>query len=350
MRENHEDYMRRCLELAKKGAWYVPPNPVVGAVITHNGQIIGEGYHAKYGEAHAEVNAISAVEDKSLLSHSRLYVSLEPCSHIGKTPPCTDLIIKHAIPEVITGMPDLNTEVSGGGHALLRDAGIKVLTGLLLNEGYELNRRFVVNQLHKRPYIILKWAETADGFIARADFSSKWISCDKSRELVHLWRAEESAILVGTNTAYYDNPKLTARIAGAQNPVRVVIDNQLRLPDSLNLFDQSEKTIIFNSRRSETGAELEYIKVPFERNLIELILEALFQRELSSLLVEGGSRMIQSFIDLDLWDEARVFTAQKQFGEGVEAPKLGLAPDQVKQVEGDKLKIYKRSEHYAPPS
>ena len=253
--------MRRALELAENGRGQVSPNPLVGCVIEHHGKIIGEGWHQKYGEAHAEVNAVNSVKDKSLLKEACVYVSLEPCAHFGKTPPCADLLVENQVKKVVICNTDPNPLVAGKGIVKLREAGIEVETGILEKEGLELNKRFFHYLEKKRPYIILKWAETADGFIARKNFDSKWISNTLSRKLVHKWRTEEDAILVGTNTALYDNPQLNARDWTGNNPVRIVIDRHLKLPADLHLFDEQIPTICYNLIKNRNSGNVTFVKV-----------------------------------------------------------------------------------------
>ena len=316
-----EIYMHRALELARNGAGKVSPNPMVGCVIVHNGTIIGEGWHQQFGGPHAEPNAIAAVNNQELLKDATLYVTLEPCAHFGKTPPCAHLIIEKQIPRVVVCNLDPNPLVAGKGIKLLKDAGIEVKTGILAQEGAFLNRRFFTYINHKRPFIILKWAETADGFVARENCDSKWISNALSRKLVHKWRTEEDAILVGKNTALYDNPQLTSRDWEGKNPIRIVIDKNLDLPQHLYLFDKSVKTICFNTFKSSQGSLLDYQKVDF--NILgQEVVNCLFQQHIQSVIIEGGSATLQYFIDANLWDEARVFVAPVNFEQGIKAPKI----------------------------
>jgi len=313
--------MKRALELSVLGRGYVSPNPLVGCVIVHNGIIIGEGWHKKYGEAHAEVNAIESVQDKSLLRESTLYVNLEPCTHFGKTPPCADLLIKHQLKKVVIANLDTNPVVAGEGIKKLRAAGTEVITGILEKDGRELNKRFFTFIEKQRPFIVLKWAETSDGFIARENYDSKWISNEYSRQLVHKWRTEEDAVLVGTKTAFHDNPELTVRDWAGRNPVRIVLDRFLRLSDKLHLFDRSQKTICYNVLKHEEHSNLSLIRLE-EENFISHLLEDLVKQKIQSVLVEGGAATLQLFIDAELWDEARVFFSDKGFGKGIAAPRL----------------------------
>lgn len=332
--------MQRCFDLAKNGSGRVSPNPLVGSVIVCKDTIIGEGYHKKFGESHAEVNAIASVKDKNLLTTSTLYVNLEPCSHWGKTPPCADKIIENKIPKVVIANVDPFPEVSGRGIQKLRNAGIEVTTGVMEDEGYKLNKRFFTFHNRKRPYIILKWAQTLDGFIAREDFSSKWISNKYSRMLVHYWRSREDAIMVGTNTAFYDNPQLTAREMGGRNPIRIVIDRNLRLPGTLNLFDESAPTIVFTAQEKPQSNKQKYLNIDFERNFPQNLLSALYNEKIQSVIIEGGSNLLTTFIANGLWDEARVFTGKSVFGKGISAPKVNSEEYLQEKLEDDLLTIY----------
>lgn len=334
-----EHYMLRCLELARMGIGSVSPNPLVGCVIVKAGKIIGEGWHKKYGDAHAEVNAVNSVKDKNQLAGSTVYVNLEPCSHFGKTPPCADLLINHKVSRVVIASTDTNTLVGGKGIAKLKAAGIAVTQGVLDREGRELNKRFFTFHEKQRPYIILKWAQTLDGFIARSTYESKWISNEQSRQLVHKWRSEEDAVLVGTKTAAHDNPILTVRNWSGRNPVRIVIDRFLRLPDKLSLFDGSVKTICYNLLKHEEHPNLLLIRLP-ENNFIESLLEHLVSIGIQSVIVEGGSTTLSLFINAGLWDEARVFTSSRQFYSGIAAPIFVGSLIVEEKLEGDTLRIY----------
>lgn len=331
--------MKRALELALLGRGHVSPNPMVGCVIVHNGTIIGEGWHKKYGEPHAEINAIESVQDKSLLKDSTLYVNLEPCSHFGKTPPCADLLIKHQLKKVVVANLDTNPVVAGEGLKKIRAAGIEVITGILEKEGRELNKRFFTFIEKKRPFILLKWAETSDGFIAHENYDSKWISNEYSRQLVHKWRTEEDAILVGTKTAFHDNPELTVREWTGRNPVRVVLDRFLRLSDKLHIFDRSQKTICYNVLKHEEHPNLSLIRLE-EENFINHLLEDLVKQKIQSVLVEGGATTLQLFMDAGLWDEARVFISDKGFGKGIAAPRLHGNLIGQESVFNDTLRFY----------
>ena len=319
-----EQYMSRCIQLAELGAGNVAPNPMVGAVLVYDDKIIGEGYHKKYGEAHAEVNCINSVEEKNkhLIEKSTIYVSLEPCAHYGKTPPCADLIIKNNIPKVVIGTKDIYKEVAGAGIEKLKNAGIEVLTGVLENECIDLNKRFFTFHQKQRPYIILKWAQSANGKIGSANNERILISNDYSNRLVHRWRSEESAILVGTNTALKDNPSLTTRLWKGKNPIRIVIDKNLKLPHELKIFSKTTNTIIFNSLKNTIEENVEYIKLE-NKNFLEEILRTLYKLNIQSVLVEGGAKTLQSFIDAGLWDEARVITNEEMIIEsGIDAPEI----------------------------
>lgn len=335
---NHTLYMRRALELAEWGRGYVSPNPKVGCVIVYQDRIIGEGWHRAYGGPHAEVHAINSVENQSLLPESTVYVTLEPCAHWGKTPPCANLLVEKKVKKVIIAAVDSNPLVGGKGIEILKNAGIAVETGVLEEEARWQNRRFFTQIEKQRPYVILKWAQTEDGLVARENFDSKWISNAQSRQLVHKWRAEEDAILVGKNTAAYDNPRLDVRDWVGKNPIRVVLDSHLGLPKNLNLFDQSIPTLIFNTVKSESIENLEWIRLS-EINP-EVILKELHSRKIQSLIVEGGSQVLSQFIESGLWDEARVFTAPTRFDRGISAPILNQNPSETLSIDTDRLDIY----------
>lgn len=336
-------FMRRAMELASLGQGQVRPNPMVGCVIVHEGMIIGEGYHRQYGREHAEVNAIASVADSSLLPASTLYVTLEPCAHHGKTPPCADLIVQHQVKRVVVGAVDSNPLVGGKGIKRLEDAGIQVDRGLLEQEIRYQNRRFFTQMEKGRPYILLKWAQTRDGFIARSNYDSKWISNPLSRQLVHRWRAEERAILVGTNTAQYDNPQLNVRDWTGKNPIRLVIDKQLRLPSSLLLFDDSQPTLIYNLKEDKTSGQTQWVRMDPDFGIKD-ILEDLQQRNIQSLMVEGGAALLRDFISQGLWDEARVFTGTNRFGLGIPAPLLTGFPVEQLLLDQDLLQTYTNHE------
>lgn len=339
-----EKYMLICLELAKKGIGNVAPNPMVGCVIVYENEIIGEGYHQKYGENHAEVNAINSVSNKDLLKECTLYVNLEPCAHFGKTPPCSNLIIESKIPKVVVGCIDSFSKVAGKGIQKMKEAGIEVVVGVLEKESLDLNKRFFTFHNKKRPYIILKWAETKDGFIdvdrTKQTTLDNWITTQQSKKLAHQWRSEEQAIMIGTNTALNDNPQLNVREVVGKNPLRTVLDLNLRLPKILNVFDQSVPTLIINYQLHEKKENIEWIKVEKEKDVISQVLEVLYQKEIQSVIVEGGTQLLNTFITKNLWDEARVFIGNKYFINGLKAPNIKLKPSTIEQIETDVLNTY----------
>ncbi len=331
--------MRRALELAKLGIGNVSPNPMVGCVIIYNDMIIGEGWHKLHGGPHAEVNAVESVVDKSLLKEATVYVNLEPCAHHGKTPPCADMLVQLNIKKVVISNVDTNELVAGKGIRKLQNAGIEVVTGVLQEEGRELNKRFFTFFEKKRPYIILKWAETADGFIARENHESKWISNGYSRQLVHRWRAEEDAVLVGTGTAQYDNPSLNVREWSGRNPVRLVSDHFLRLSDKLNLFDRSQPTIRYNILKGEEHQNLLLVKLN-EGDFWQEMIQDLYQRKLQSVIIEGGAKTLELFINNGLWDEARIFKSSHSFGSGISAPRLRGTLVSEQKIMNDNLSVF----------
>ena len=340
-----ETYMHRCLELALPGLGNTAPNPMVGSIIVHGSHIIGEGFHHRFGGPHAEVGAVNSVKDKTLLRSSALYVNLEPCSHTGKTPPCAEMIIGAGIPEVVIGTADPNPIVSGNGIKKLENSGIRVTTGMLEKQCRALNRRFITFHSCKRPYIILKWAQTIDGFIdvlrENPGISQPtWISNEISRMLVHKWRSEEQAVLVGTQTAIMDNPRLNVREWPGSSPIRMVIDRQLKLSKKLNLFDNASTTLVFNELIDLKEGQTHYVRLDFEGSLLEPMLNYLYETGIQSILVEGGRRLIDSFIQADLWDEARVFKGFKQFGAGVPAPVIQTAEPEEYRIREDVLMFY----------
>lgn len=342
---SHEPYMQRCLELAALGMGSVSPNPMVGAVIVHGGRIIGEGYHQRYGEAHAEVNAINSVLSKyddaeELLRDSTIYVSLEPCAHYGKTPPCADLIIKHGIPRVVVGCRDPFEQVDGKGIEKLQQAGIEIIAGVLEAECKWLNRRFFTRVQQKRPYVILKWAQTADGFFAPADKQQLWITGEESRRLVHKWRGEEDAILVGKHTVAIDNPQLNTRYWPGKSPKRVVIDRRLELAASMNIYDQSVETLVFNEVKTDIDGKIKYIALEdFERFVPQYILFQLYLQDIQSVIIEGGAHTLNSFIEAGLWDEARIFAGKAILGKGINAPCVTGAIAGESLIGNDRLQI-----------
>lgn len=320
-----ETFMQRCLDLALLGMGDVAPNPMVGCLIVHNGTIIGEGYHKEFGQPHAEVNAIRSVVNPELLAQSTLYVSLEPCSHFGKTPPCSDLIIQSCIPHVVIGTVDPFTKVAGKGIERMQKAGIEVEVGVLENECRQLNRRFFTFHEKKRPYILLKWAQTLDGFIDTDRTETQhptWITNDLSKRLVHKQRSEESAILIGTNTAKYDNPALTVREWTGNQPVRMVIDRTHRLDSGLHILDSKAPTWIFTEKKIPDAENLQFIRLDFTHNILPQLLAVLYERNILSVIVEGGCILLNSFLKSGLWDEAFIYTGNQFFGKGVEAPHI----------------------------
>jgi len=341
-----EKYMMRCIELARLGMGHVSLNPLVGCVIVHRNKIIGEGYHRQYGGPHAEVNAINEVTDHQLLKESTLYVSLEPCAHYGLTPPCSDLIVSKQIPRVIIGTSDPFTEVAGRGIEKLRNAGIEVETGILENECRELNKRFFTYHEKKRPYIILKWAQTADGYIDterdEKDFGTPtWITGGNALVMVHKIRSEEDAILVGTNTAQRDNPSLTVRHWSGRNPVRAVIDKKLRLSRSLNLFDSQSETLIFNYEKDGKDALNIWVKVDSHVEMVPQILDAMYEKKILSVIVEGGKQLLDAIIKMNYWDEMHVFTGSKFFVHGIKAPHVSGKLTAEEWFDTDNLKIFR---------
>lgn len=325
MQQLYETYMHRCIQLARLGAGYTALNPMVGALLVFENRIIGEGWHQQYGEAHAEVNCIASVkkEDETLISKSTLYVSLEPCAHFGKTPPCVDLIIQSEIPKVVIGCCDPFSEVNGKGIEKLKTEGIEVIEGILEKECRQINQRFFHFHENKKPFIILKWAQSSNGKISGTGSERILISNEFTNQLVHKWRSEEAAILVGTKTALYDDPQLTNRLWNGPSPIRLVVDLNLRLPDSLKVFDGTQKTIVFNLHKQLNEGQIQFQKLDTAENLIEQIVESLYQLNIQSLLVEGGAILLQSFIDAGLWNEARVITNKDLLiPEGVTAPQL----------------------------
>lgn len=343
MKSTEEFYINRCIQLAKNGLGTTYPNPLVGSVIVHNGRIIGEGWHRKAGEAHAEVNAVNSVKDKSVLAESTIYVSLEPCSHFGKTPPCCDLILQHKIPNVVIGTVDPNSKVAGTGIQKLIANGCTVTVGVLEKECHELNKRFFTFHTKKRPYIILKWAETTDGFLAPLTKSQNqpvWISNSYSRQLVHQWRSEEQAILVGTQTVLDDNPKLDVRDWTGQNPIRIILDRTGKISDAYHVKDGTIKTIVLTEQENLTSSDtIIYENVIFDRQLTHKIAEILYHHGIQSVIVEGGRQTLQTFIDDHLWDEARVFVGNVEIKNGIKAPVLHSSFTSI-PVKGDQLKLY----------
>jgi len=342
----HEFFMQRCLQLAELGAGYTAPNPLVGAVLVYQNRIIGEGHHQQYGEAHAEVNCLKSVllNDRPLIPFSTLYVSLEPCSHFGKTPPCTDLILRERIPHVVVGCRDPFPMVAGKGIEKLLAGGVRVTYPFLENQALEKNRRFITYHLQKRPYIILKWAESANHKIANTGGGHFRISNEWSNRLVHKWRTEEAGILVGTNTALLDNPQLSARLWPGKNPVRIVLDQNLRLPHNLKIFDGSIDSIILNGKRDSLSANIVFKKMHPEKKIPESLLDALYDLKILSVLVEGGRKLLQSFIDAGIWDEMRIITNEEiNIPGGLSSPEFNNAQLTKSESFGsDTIHYYKR--------
>lgn len=339
-----EKFMARCLELARHGVGHTAPNPMVGAVVVHNGVIVGEGYHRCCGEAHAEVNAIASVRDEAILRDSTIYVSLEPCSHYGKTPPCAELIIRKGIPRVVVGCMDPFPEVSGRGVRMLRDAGVEVVTGVLEEECRALNEAFMTFQSEKRPFVTLKWAESADGFLDAArtspDIAPVVFSNAVTAARVHKLRAESAAILVGTNTALLDNPSLTVRHWSGKSPVRLVIDREQKIPASYHLLDNTIPTIVFTTGEKKKIGQTEYIPLDFRISIVHQILQCLFERQLNSLMVEGGSIVLQQFLDSGYWDRAIVEQSPLVLGKGVKAPVVPFGQQNFDSFGGHVFRIY----------
>lgn len=342
--------MNRCLLLAANGLGTTSPNPMVGCVIVYNNTIIGEGYHIKSGGPHAEVHAINSVKNKELLKQATLYVNLEPCAHWGKTPPCANLIVQNQIPNVIIGSLDPFEKVAGKGIEILKNAGINVITGILNNECARLNKRFFCFHKNKRPYIVLKWAQTADGYIDlirenTAHAHPNWITSEISRTLVHKWRSEEDAIMVGTNTIEKDNPKLNVRNWSGNNPVRILIDNNLRLSNSYAIFDDTVPTLIFTLLNPTEKTDIsqykntKFIQINFDEKITTQILNYLYINNLQSIIIEGGAVLHKSFIDENLWDEARIFIGNQLFFSGVKAAKLPASQTEVYKSGTDNLII-----------
>jgi diaminohydroxyphosphoribosylaminopyrimidine deaminase/5-amino-6-(5-phosphoribosylamino)uracil reductase len=326
--EMDEFYMQRCIDLARIGEGNVAPNPMVGAIIVCDGKVIGEGFHQKYGEAHAEVNAVNSVVDKSLLSKSTIYVSLEPCAHFGKTPPCADLIVKSNFKRVVIGCFDSYVEVSGNGVQKIKDAGIECEIGVLENECKELNKRFFTFHDKKRPFIVLKWAQTKNGYFDEIREDGKkgvnWISAPETKVLVHKWRSQEQAILVGKNTVLVDNPSLTVREISGKNPTRIVLDSHLSISQTANVFNSESETLIFNLVKNEKNENVTWIQM--EDMMIESIVKKLYDLQIQSVFIEGGATILQAFIDANLWDEAKVIVGDSTFNDGIKAPVLPKTP------------------------
>ncbi|NQX41550.1 diaminohydroxyphosphoribosylaminopyrimidine deaminase / 5-amino-6-(5-phosphoribosylamino)uracil reductase [Pedobacter steynii] len=343
-----ELYMQRCLELASLGMGNVSPNPMVGCVIVSEGKIIGEGYHEKIGEAHAEVNAVKAVFDKYgaesaalLLKNATAYVSLEPCAHFGKTPPCADLLIRHQLKRVVIGNRDPFEAVDGKGIEKLKNAGIEVSSGILEKESSWLNRRFFTRILQKRPYIILKWARTANGFFAPVGDEQRWISRPLAKRLVHKWRTEEDAVLVGKRTALVDNPQLNAREWPGRNPIRLLIDRNLEIPSEHYLYNNEAKTIIFNEIKTDVVDNIHFVQMEdMQYYLPQKIAFQLYLMDIQSVIIDGGAQLLNQFITAGLWDEARVFTSAVSWADGMLSPQINGMITEVQQIGKDQLSIY----------
>ena len=341
----HNAYMKRCIQLALNGRNTTAPNPLVGCVIVYNNSIIGEGWHYKAGEPHAEVHAITSVKDRSLLSKSTIYVSLEPCSHFGRTPPCSDLIIKSGIKNVVIGTIDPFAKVSGAGIRKLMQAGCEVIVGVLEEECLKLNTHFITYHTKKRPYIILKWAMSADHFIApksKSNNKTVWITNATSKQLVHQWRAQSQAILVGSNTIIMDNPQLTTRQWYGKNPIRVVLSLSGNLPQHTNIFDKRVKTIVITSNEyvQSNSENLIYESIDNEQELTNEICNILYKHQIQSVIIEGGTMTLQTFLNANMWDETRVFTANNiLFNSGVKAPNFTKHATITKELQNDTLRI-----------
>lgn len=339
---NHEFYIKRCIEIAKKAKGKTYPNPLVGAVIVHNEKIIGEGYHQKAGETHAEINAINSVENPELLPESTIYVSLEPCAHFGKTPPCSLKLREIGFRKVVIGAMDSHDKVNGKGKKILMDAGIETISGILEDECRELNKRFFTYHEKKRPYIILKWAESQDGFIDK-DFKPTKISNELASQFVHQIRSEEHAILVGTQTALNDNPSLTTRIIEGRNPVRILIDFELKAPRDFKIYNNEAPTLVFNQEKDSEEENIKFIKISKE-NFLEELMQKLYENQIQSVLIEGGSKTLQTFIDANLWDET-IFIKNKNLTleNGTKAPKFEGSLIEEKEFRDNKVLFFKNN-------
>lgn len=346
---NNQLMMQRCLDLAVLGAGKTSPNPMVGAVVVYQGRVVGEGFTSPYGGPHAEVNAINQVllnhpeQAELMFPESTLYVSLEPCAHVGKTPPCADLIVSKGFKRVVVACQDPFAKVNGLGIQKLKDAGITVELGVLEEEAKWLNRRFFTRIAQSRPYVILKWAQTADGYFAPNDGSQRWISSTASKQLVHQWRTEEDAILVGTNTAIIDNPSLTVREWEGRNPKRILIDRDLQLSTDAQLYNDAAETIIFNAKKTDWNGHLKFIELEnFDLYLPQQILYQLYLMDVQSLIIEGGAKTLQLFIDAGLWDEARIFSSPDRWEDGMPAPICKGAIRSEIKVASDTLRVVQK--------
>lgn len=334
-----EMYMERCLQLAELGIGNVAPNPLVGAIIVYKGMIVSEGFHQKYGQAHAEPNAIKAVVDQSIFPESTLYVNLEPCSHYGKTPPCANLIVSKKFKKVVIGTLDPNPKVAGRGVEILRNAGVKVVVGVLQDKCGELNKRFFTFHEMKRPFVLLKWAQTTDGFIDHKRMSSDQkpllISNTITGQLTHKMRSENQSILVSTNTVVLDNPSLTVRNWSGKSPIRLVLDRTLRIPRSYEIYSNKIRTIIF-TEKNEINEKVEYKNIKFGDESIKNILQIIYDENIHSILVEGGAKLLNSFIESGWWDEANIEISPITIGDGVKAPCLKVQLSDCKDIENHK--------------
>jgi diaminohydroxyphosphoribosylaminopyrimidine deaminase/5-amino-6-(5-phosphoribosylamino)uracil reductase len=337
---NHEIYIKRCIELAQKATGKTYPNPLVGAVIVHNGKIIGEGFHQKAGEPHAEINAINSVKNPELLPESTIYVSLEPCAHFGKTPPCSFKLREIGFKKVVIGAMDSHDKVNGKGKKILIDAGIETLSGILEDECRELNKRFFTFHEKKRPFIILKWAESNDGFIDK-DFKPTQISNELASQFVHQIRSEEHAILVGTQTALNDNPSLTTRLIEGRNPVRILIDFDLKVPQEFKIYNNEAPTLVFNQEKEAEEGNVKFIKISKE-NFLEELMQKLFENQIQSVLIEGGSRTLQTFINANLWDETIIIKNENlNLENGTKTPNFEGYLTEEKIFRDNKVSFYR---------
>jgi diaminohydroxyphosphoribosylaminopyrimidine deaminase/5-amino-6-(5-phosphoribosylamino)uracil reductase len=337
-----EFYIRRCIELAQKATGNTYPNPLVGSVIVHNGKIIGEGYHHKAGENHAEINAINSVEDKTLIPESTIYVSLEPCAHYGKTPPCAFKIVELGFKKVVIGAMDSHDKVNGKGKKIIQDAGIEVVSGILEKECIELNKRFFTYHEKKRPFIILKWAESGDRFVDK-DFRPTQISNSLTKQFVHQLRSDEHSILIGTMTALRDNPSLTTREIFGRNPIRILIDMDLKVSADFNIYNNEAETLVFNSVKEDEEGNIKFIKASRE-NFIENMLKKLYELQIQSIIVEGGSFVLQQFINANLWDEAIIIKNRSLILEnGTKAPNFENNPVDIKDFRDNMIEFHKNS-------
>ena len=335
-----EIYMKRCIDLAKKAVGHTYPNPLVGSVIVHNGLIIGEGFHQKAGENHAEINAINSVKNKALLKEATIYVSLEPCAHFGKTPPCANKITETGFKKVVIGALDSHEKVNGKGKMMIENAGIEVISGVLETECQELNKRFFTFHQKKRPFIILKWAESRDGFLDK-DFKPTQIGNSLTKQFVHQLRSEEHAILVGTNTALTDNPGLTTREITGRNPVRILIDFDLKVPENFNIYNNEAPTLVFNGVKDSVESNIKFIKIKKE-NFLENLMQKLYENQIQSVIVEGGSFTLQQFIDAEIWDEAIIIKNENlKLTNGTKAPEFHHENFETKNFRDNIIEFHK---------